>query len=69
MSELNTYMPFIIPLAIIEVALLVASLIHIFTHKNYRIGNRVIWVIICACINIIGPVLYFCIGRGERGDE
>jgi len=48
---------------------MVAALIHIFTHKTYRVGNRVIWVIVSVVINIIGPVLYFCIGRSDEGRE
>ena len=56
----------LIPLAIIELGLLVAALIHIFRHKTYRVGNRVIWVIVCVLFEIIGPVLYFIIGRADE---
>ena len=69
MSEIIKYLPFIIPLAIIQGGLMIAALIHILTHKHYRIGNRIIWVIISLCISMIGPVLYFCIGRGEDGED
>ena len=62
---LRQYLPFLIPLAVIELGLLLASLIHIFTHKTYRIGNCVLWVIVCVLINIIGPVLYFTLGKGD----
>ena len=66
MPNLNELLPFLIPLAIIQLGLMIASLIHIFTHKTYRVGNRILWVIICVLINTIGPVLYFAIGRGEE---
>ena len=66
MEILQQYLPFLIPLAVIQLGLLIASLIHIFTHKTYRVGNRVLWIVICACINTIGPVLYFAIGRGDE---
>ncbi len=59
------YLPFLIPLLIIEVGLMAAALIHIFTHKTYRRGNRVLWVIL-SFVQIIGPVLYFTIGRGDE---
>jgi len=67
MNEIAKYLPFIIPLFIVEIGLLLAALIHILTHENYRTGNRVIWIIVSVCINIIGPVLYFCIGRSDEG--
>jgi len=62
------FLPILIPLAVIELALMIASLIHILTHRKYRMGNRVIWVIVCILINIIGPILYFTLGRGEEKD-
>lgn len=65
MSNINQLLPIIIPLAILEVTLTVAALIHIFTHKTYKVGNRVLWVIL-SFVNIIGPVLYFIIGRGDE---
>ena len=60
------YLPALIPLLIIQLALLIAALVHIFRHKTYRVGSRAIWVIICVLINIAGPVLYFMIGRGDE---
>jgi len=65
MDAIRQYLPVIIPLAVIQLGLMIAALIHIFTHKNYRFGNRILWVIIAVVINTIGPILYFVIGRGE----
>ena len=65
MLNLNSLLPAIIPLGILEVVLTGATLIHIFTHKTYKHGSRVLWVIL-SFINIIGPVLYFTIGRGDE---
>ena len=59
-------LPFIIPLAIIQYGLMAAALVHIFRHTKYRVGNRVLWVILSICINLIGPILYFAIGKGEE---
>jgi len=50
----------------IQIGLMIAALVHIFRHKTYRIGNRVIWVVVCLLVNIIGPVLYFAIGKGDK---
>jgi len=66
-NEYLAFLPIIIPLAVIQLSLLVASLVHIFTHKTYRTGNRVLWVILCLFLSIFGPVLYFVIGRSDEG--
>jgi len=58
------FLPFLIPLMIIQVGLTVASLISVFRRKNYRHGNRVLWVIV-SFITIIGPIIYFTVGKGD----
>jgi hypothetical protein len=65
MKELIAYLPFIIPIAAIELTLAAAALIHVLRHPHYRFGNRVFWIIIVLIIEIIGPILYFTIGKGD----
>jgi len=62
--DLQQLLPFLIPLAIVQLALLVASLVHILRHDTYKRGNRLVWVIV-SFISFIGPILYFTIGRGD----
>ncbi|CAJ1194537.1 PLD nuclease N-terminal domain-containing protein [Companilactobacillus nantensis] len=56
-------LPLFIPLILLEVGLDVAALIHIFRHKNYRMGNRILWVLLTLFLNPLGAILYFIIGR------
>ncbi len=65
-AEIMEYLPFLMPIIIIELILMLTALIHVLKHKNYRFGNRVIWISIVVCLQIIGPILYFTIGRGEE---
>jgi hypothetical protein len=65
MDKIMEYLPFLIPIIIIEYALMIAALVHIFKHENYRFGNRILWVIIAVVFQIIGPIIYFTVGRGE----
>ena len=65
MHILQQYWPFLLPLAVIQVGLMVAALIHIFRHNTYKTGNRVLWVIVSVCLNTLGPILYFTIGRSD----
>ena len=64
--NINDILPFAIPLIVIELVLIVITLRHIFTHENYKRGNRTLWVIVTILgMEFIGPILYFCLGREE----
>jgi len=65
MEIIMEYLPFLIPLFVIQLGLMIAALVHIFKHTTYKSGNRVLWVIISICVNILGPILYFVIGKGD----
>jgi len=67
-DTIRDFLPFLVPLIILQVGLTLASLIHVLTHKNYRFGNRIVWALL-SFLAIIGPVLYFTIGRGENGGK
>ena len=66
MEALRELMPILVPLAAIQLGLMIASLIHILRHKTYRAGNRPLWIIVCLVVSIIGPVLYFALGKGDE---
>lgn len=59
------YAAFIIPLFIIQLALMITALAHILRHDTYKVGNKVVWIVIVLFVNIIGPILYFTIGRSD----
>jgi len=64
MDKLMVFLPFIIHLAIAEFALLGYTLYHILTHKNYKRGNRTLWLVVALVgMQFIGPVLYFLLGK------
>ncbi len=66
MDKLIEMLPFLIPLAVAELALLGYTLWHILTQKNYKHGNRVLWLIVAIVgMEFIGPILYFLIGKEE----
>lgn len=62
----TAYLPFLVPIIVIELGLAIAAFIHVLTHKNYRFGNRIFWIVIVLVVEIIGPILYFTVGRGEE---
>lgn len=67
MDNITEFLPFLIPLAIAEFALLGYTVYHILTHKNYKRGNRAMWLIISIVLmNFVGPILYFLIGKEDE---
>lgn len=66
LTVLKEYLPFLIPLFILQLSLSITALIHVIRHPSYRFGNKAMWALIVMLINIIGPILYFTIGRGEE---
>lgn len=66
-EELKQYLPLIIPLIIVELALLVYTLWHINTHKEYKRGTRTIWNVVAIIgMEFIGPILYFILGKADE---
>ena len=65
-EEIREYLPLLIPVIIASLALTVCSVVHILRHSSYKHGNRAIWLVIALCINLIGPVLYFTLGKEEE---
>ncbi|BCN30783.1 PLDc N-terminal domain-containing protein [Anaeromicropila herbilytica] len=64
--ELSEALPFLIPLVIAEVLLIVITLRHILTHDHYKRGNRVLWIIIVIVgMEFVGPILYFLLGKED----
>ena len=60
MPDINEMLPFLVPLAIVEVVLLIYTLHHILTHQTYRHGSRALWIVITLIgMQFIGPILYF----------
>ena len=67
LATLKEFLPFIIPLVIVQFVLLGYTIYHILTHEHYKRGNRTIWMIIAIVgMNYVGPILYFILGKEEE---
>ena len=66
MEQLMEFLPFLIPLVIVQFALLGYTLYHILTHKTYKRGSRVLWlIVVLVLMNYVGPILYFVLGKED----
>ncbi len=64
--QINEMLPFLIPLVIAEIILLIVTLHHILTHDHYKRGSRTLWLVIAIVgMNYVGPVLYFLLGKED----
>lgn len=58
-------LPVLIPLALLEFGLMIAALVHLLKRGRVKRGSVALWVVLIILLNIIGPVLYFIIGRED----
>ena len=65
LSTLNQYLPLLIPIIIIQLALVVAALLDLSRRSAIR-GPKWVWVLVILFVNLIGPVVYFVIGREDE---
>lgn len=67
MKAASEMLPFLIPLVIAQFALLIFTLRHILTHKNYKRGSRAVWLVVTIVgMEFIGPILYFLLGKEDE---
>ena len=66
LTQIMEFLPFLIPLVIVQFALLGYTLYHILTHNTYKHGSRALWlVIVLVLMNYVGPILYFILGKRD----
>lgn len=66
MGDVKEMLPFLIPLIVVQLILMVIALVHIFRHDTYKRGNRVMWIIIVVAGELFGPIAYFIFGKEEE---
>ncbi len=63
-EKLTEILPFLIPLIVVQLALVGYTLWHILTHKTYKRGSRALWIVVVLVgLQFVGPILYFVLGR------
>lgn len=66
-EQIKEFLPLLLPLLIIQVALFIYTLVHICTHHTYKRGSRGLWLILTILLNnFVGPILYFLFGKEDE---
>ena len=64
MEELRQLIPLLIPILIIQLVLIVVALLDL-ARRTETNGPRWMWVVVIVFLNMLGPILYFLVGRKE----
>lgn len=64
MDNLSELIPFLIPVLLIQLALVVVALKDLINRERTK-GPKWAWVLIILFFNFIGPIVYLLIGREE----
>ncbi len=64
-NDFMKYIPLLVPLVVIQLVLLVVALLDLRKQHRTR-GPKWLWVLIIVFGEMIGPILYFVIGREEE---
>jgi hypothetical protein len=65
-TEIAKLVPILIPIILIELALMVAAIVDLVKHPKTRYLPRWVWVLLVLFFQIFGPILYFIIGREQE---
>jgi DMSO reductase anchor subunit len=65
MEAVQKYLPLIIPLLLLQLALMAAALVDLARREKTR-GPKWMWALIVILGEMIGPIAYFLIGREEE---
>lgn len=66
LEEIRDYLPILLPLIALQLVLVIVALNHLFRHPNVKRGSKELWIFVILFVNLVGPVLYFLIGKGEE---
>jgi len=66
MDTLREYLPFLIPILLLQLGLMAFALIDLVRRPPAGVnGPKWAWAFIVILVNLIGPIAYFLIGRRE----
>jgi uncharacterized membrane protein YhaH (DUF805 family) len=65
MEIIKQYLPLLIPVILIQLALMITALVDLIRRAQTR-GPKWVWALVILLVNFIGPIIYFVAGRKEE---
>lgn len=64
MQVFSAILPYLIPILILDLGLKIFALVDLARRETTK-GPKWLWALIILLVNVIGPILYFVIGRED----
>jgi len=64
-EDIVELLPFLIPVVLLELALLGIALFDLIKRQRVKGGNKLLWGVVIVIFGIIGPAVYLILGREE----
>ena len=65
MNEVAEILPLLLPVLALQLILMATALVSCLKQQETN-GPKWLWIVIIVFLNIVGPILYFVMGRKER---
>ncbi|HEU4571085.1 MAG TPA: PLD nuclease N-terminal domain-containing protein [Candidatus Limnocylindrales bacterium] len=68
MGDLSTLqvIALLAPIVVLQLGLMIAALIDLDrSDRRVRGGSKIVWALIVVFVNLLGPLVYFLVGREE----
>ena len=64
MENINSLIPFLIPIVLLQLGLMLFALVDLSRRQRTK-GPKWVWMLVIIFVNLIGPIVYFVVGREE----
>jgi hypothetical protein len=65
MEKLIQYIPYLIPVVVVQFILMAVALVDLARREKTR-GPKWVWALVILFVNIFGPIVYFIFGRVDE---
>lgn len=65
MDKIRELLPLLIPIVVLQLGLIIVALVDLARRAKTK-GPKWLWVLIILFVNILGPIIYFIVGREEE---
>ncbi len=62
---IRQFLPLLIPIVLIELDLMITALVDAIRRPRTN-GPKWMWIVVIILVNLIGPIVYFIVGRKEE---
>ncbi|MCL1885192.1 MAG: PLD nuclease N-terminal domain-containing protein [Dehalococcoidia bacterium] len=67
--SLGAFILMLIPIAILEYGLMIWALVDVIRREYVRGNKKIVWILVIVLVGIIGPIVYFLVGRADGSEE